>query len=61
LLLATLLVGLAACATPDRAPDRAQSVQLSERTWQLVDRDIAAASLAATGPAENYARGSMEA
>ncbi|HRF71891.1 MAG TPA: hypothetical protein PL117_03885 [Accumulibacter sp.] len=60
-LLTALLVGLAGCASRERAPDLAPAVQVSERTWQLVDRDIAAASLAATGPSWNYARGSMEA
>jgi len=59
-LIVALMVALAGCATPDRAPDLTPPVLISESTWRQVDRDIVAASLAATGPVENYARGSME-
>lgn len=51
---------LAGCATPDRAPGRTAPVAVPESTWWQVDHDIAAASIAATGPARNYALGSME-
>ena len=55
-----LMVALAGCATPDRAPPPSPSVEVSASTWQQVDRDMGAASLAARGPAENLARGFME-
>lgn len=56
-LFVVLLVALAGCAS--RAPE-APAVPVSASTWQLVDRDIAAASLAATGQAKRYAQESME-
>ena len=59
LLIAWLLL-LAGCATPDRARDPTPPVEIPESTWWRVDNDIAAASLAATGPARNYARREME-
>jgi hypothetical protein len=55
-----LMVALAGCATTDRTPALAPPVHISEDTWWQVDRDISAASLAARGPAKNYARGFME-
>lgn len=58
---AALLLALAGCTGREGAPDPDQPLVVSERTWQWVDRDIGAASLTAKGPAENYARGSMEA
>lgn len=59
-LIVALLVALAGCATPDRAPDLTPPVHISESTWWQVENDIVAASQAATGPARNYARGFME-
>ncbi|RJG14306.1 hypothetical protein D3879_01695 [Pseudomonas cavernicola] len=59
-LIVVLMVALAGCATPDRAPDLTPPVLISENTWRQVDRDIVAASLAATGSVKNYARRSME-
>ncbi|MGH8353214.1 MAG: hypothetical protein ACRERY_06730 [Pseudomonas sp.] len=59
-LIVALMVALAGCATSDRAPDLAPPVLISESTWRQVDRDIVAASLAATVRANNYARDSME-
>jgi hypothetical protein len=54
-----LMVALAGCATPDRTAP-APPVDVPAYAWWQVDRDISAASLAARGPAENYARGFME-
>jgi hypothetical protein len=59
-LFVALMVVLAGCATRDRAPALAPPVQIPESTWRQVDSDIGAASAAATGPAMNDARGSME-
>ncbi len=59
-LMVVLLVALAGCATPDRAPDLPPPVEIPESTWWRVDNDIRAASLAATGPAGKYARREME-
>jgi hypothetical protein len=59
-LMVALMVVLAGCATPDRAPRLTPPVQITEETWRQVESDIVAASLAATIPARNYARGSME-
>ncbi len=56
----TLMVALAGCATPDRLPAPTPQVQVPESTWWQVDSDIGTASLAATGSARNYARGTME-
>jgi hypothetical protein len=58
-LIVTAIVALAGCATPERPRDLAPPVHVSESTWRQVDRDIGAASLAATGSAGNYARGAM--
>ena len=55
-----LLVALAGCATPDRTPELPPPVDIPESTWWQVDNDIGAASLAAIGPARNYARREME-
>jgi hypothetical protein len=57
---ALVVMLLAACATPQRAPDATPPVQISESVWWQVDSDIVAASRAATAPARNYARGFME-
>jgi len=59
-LIVALMVVLAGCATTDRSPYQPPSTAVSESTWQQVDHDISAASLAAMVPAENYARGFME-
>ena len=59
-LVVLLMVALAGCATPERAPSQVPPVHVSEETWWRVDRDISAASLAARGPARNYAGGYME-
>ena len=55
-----LVVLLAACASPQRAPEATPPVQVSENVWWQVESDIVGASRAATGPATNYARGFME-
>ncbi|MFW0754742.1 hypothetical protein ACN1C3_08300 [Pseudomonas sp. H11T01] len=59
-LLVVLMVVLAGCVTPHRAPEVTSPVLISENTWRQVDRDIVAASQAATGQARIFARGSME-
>ena len=59
-LMVVLLVALAGCATPDRAPDLPPPVEIPESTWWRVDNDIAAASLAAAEPAGDHARSRME-
>lgn len=58
--LLVLMIILAGCATPPPVPELAQPVQISESTWQLVDSDIVAESLAASGPASRFARDQME-
>lgn len=57
--LTALIVALAGCATPERAPEQ-PPVDVAPSTWRQVERDIAAASNAATGPARNYAHGLMD-
>ncbi|WP_271411985.1 hypothetical protein [Pseudomonas sp. Q1-7] len=57
LLIVALLAMQAGCAS--KAPE-APPVVVSPSTWRQVDRDIAAASLAATGQARRYAQDSME-
>ncbi len=59
-LVVAVLVTLAGCATPDRAPVLAPPVYITQSTWWQIDSDIGAASRAAAAPAGNYARGSME-
>ena len=59
-LVVVLMLALAGCATPERAPSQIPPVLVSEETWWQADREISAASLAAQGPAKNYARGYME-
>jgi hypothetical protein len=61
-LIVALMMVLAGCVTPhrDRAPDVIAPALISENTWRQVDRDIVAASQAATEQAKIYARGSME-
>lgn len=55
-----LLLALGGCATRDRVPEAAPPIQVSEETWQQIDHDIAAGSLAASGPAQAFARSQME-
>jgi hypothetical protein len=59
-MLVALIVVLAGCATPERPQDSAPPVQISERTWQQVDSDIANASSAATESAWDYARVALD-
>jgi hypothetical protein len=61
-LIAALMVTLAGCATQVRAPDLPPPVHIPipESTWWEIDNDISAASLAAKGPARDYARDAME-
>ncbi|WP_223487052.1 hypothetical protein [Pseudomonas sp. A-RE-19] len=59
-LIVAVLVILAGCATPTRAPVIVVPVVVSQSTWQQVDREIIAASQQATEQARVYARGSME-
>ncbi|TWD52828.1 hypothetical protein FBY12_1363 [Pseudomonas sp. SJZ131] len=59
LIVAVLLV-LAGCATPARAPVVAPAVFVAPATWQQVDREIVAASQSATEQTKIYARGAMD-
>ncbi|KJH78695.1 MULTISPECIES: hypothetical protein [unclassified Pseudomonas] len=59
LIVAVLLV-VAGCATPERAPVRQPPIIVAQATWQQVDREIVAASRSATEQAKVFARGSME-
>ena len=59
LIVAVLLI-LAGCATPERAPVSAPPVVVSRSTWQQVDREIVAASRSATEQSKIYARGAMD-
>ena len=54
-----LIIVLAGCATPDRVPDLAPPIQVSESTWRQVDRDIVAESQAAAEAARDFARRQM--
>ena len=58
-LLVAAVVALGGCATPELPRDPAPPVHISASTWRQVDRDIGAASLAATGSTANYARDAM--
>ena len=59
-LIVAVLVVLAGCATPPRAPVEVVPVIVSTSTWQQVDREIVAASQSATEQTRIYARGAME-
>ena len=59
-LVIAVLVVLAGCATPPRAPVEVAPVIVSESTWQQVDREIVAASQSATEQTRIYARGAMD-
>lgn len=58
MLIVILALTLGGCASK-RAPE-APPVVVSQSTWRQVDRDIAAASLAATSQARRYAQDSMD-
>jgi hypothetical protein len=59
-LIVALLVVLAGCAIPHRAPEVVAPVVIPQSTWQQVDQDIIAASKDATEQVKIYARGSMD-
>lgn len=64
-LIAALLLAVTGCVNPVRAPELAPpavqtQIQIPENTWWQVESDIGDASLAVTGLAKNYVRGSME-
>ncbi|KJZ40298.1 MULTISPECIES: hypothetical protein [Pseudomonas] len=59
-LIVAVLVVLAGCATPERAPVVAPVVVVSESTWRQVDREIVVASQSATEQTRIYARGAMD-
>ena len=59
-LIVALLVVLAGCAIPQRAPEVVAPVVIPESTWLQVDQDIIAASKDATEQVKVYARGSMD-
>ncbi len=59
-LIITVLVVLAGCATPPRAPVETAPVIVSASTWQQVDREIVAASQSATEQTRIYSRGAMD-
>ncbi|WP_223516055.1 hypothetical protein [Pseudomonas sp. GL-B-19] len=60
-LIVAVLVVLAGCATPERAPVVAPVVVVvSDSTWRQVDREIVAASQSATEQTRIYSRGAME-
>jgi hypothetical protein len=59
-LIVALLVVLAGCAIPHRAPEVTAPVVIPQSTWRQVDQDIIAASKDATEQVKVYARGSMD-
>ncbi|MGV8887981.1 MAG: hypothetical protein ACOH2P_08015 [Pseudomonas sp.] len=61
-LIVAVLVVLAGCVTPARAPVEVAPppVVISQSTWQRVDREIVAASQSATEQTKIYARGAMD-
>jgi hypothetical protein len=59
-LIVAVLVVLAGCVTPARAPIPAPPVIVSQNTWQQVDREIVAASHSATEQTRIYSRGAMD-
>ncbi|PYY69176.1 hypothetical protein CRX42_17915 [Pseudomonas jessenii] len=59
-LIIAVLVVLAGCATPARAPVVVAPVIVSASTWQQIDREIVAASQSATEQTRIYARGAMD-
>ena len=59
-LIIAVLVVLAGCAAPARAPVVVAPVIVPASTWQQVDREIVAASQSATEQTRIYARGAMD-
>ena len=59
-LIVALLVVLAGCAIPHRAPEVVAPVVIPQSTWLQVDQDIIAASKDATEQVRVYSRGSMD-
>ncbi|MBA4360794.1 MAG: hypothetical protein C0411_08725, partial [Pseudomonas sp.] len=59
-LIVPVMVVLAGCATPVRAPVVAPVVVVSQSTWRQVDQEIVAASQSATEQTKIYARGAMD-
>ncbi|MFJ7283588.1 hypothetical protein [Pseudomonas sp. NPDC099000] len=59
-LIVAVMVVLAGCATPPRAPVVEPIVVVSESTWRQVDQEIVAASQSATEQTKIYARGAMD-
>ncbi|QCY12057.1 hypothetical protein [Pseudomonas sp. MPC6] len=59
-LIVAVLVVLAGCVAPARAPVTGPPVVISQSTWQQVDREIVAASQSATEQAKIYSRGAMD-
>ncbi|WPN49487.1 hypothetical protein [Pseudomonas sp. P8_241] len=60
-LIVVVLLVLAGCATPERAPvQQAAPVFVSPDTWQQVDREIVDASKSATEQTKIYAHGAMD-
>lgn len=59
-LIVAVLVVLAGCATPPRAPVEVAPVNVSASTWQQVDGEIVAASQSATEQTRIYSRGAMD-
>lgn len=58
-----LVIALAGCAMPERAPEPAQSMQMPEITenvWRQVDSDIVSGAGDACGPAKRFARSQMD-
>jgi hypothetical protein len=59
-LIVAVLVVLAGCATPVRAPVVEAVVVVSDSTWHQVDREIVQASQSATEQTRIYSRGAMD-
>ena len=59
-LIVVVLLVLAGCATPERAPVQVAPVFVSPSTWQQVDREIVEASKSATEQTKIYAHGAMD-
>ncbi|HJV93031.1 MAG TPA: hypothetical protein VJ572_06100, partial [Azonexus sp.] len=55
-----VMIALAGCATPERAPELAPPPPVSASTWRQVDSDIDAESRAATSAARSFAHRQME-
>ncbi|SEI62243.1 hypothetical protein SAMN04244579_01410 [Azotobacter beijerinckii] len=59
-LIVALMVALAGCATPERAPERPPPVVIPESTWRQIDSDIVAVSLDAKEQAMHFAHDAMQ-